>query len=77
MPGAAVEALDVATSVSHKTISSSAGEFGFQDLPLGTYRVSATAAGFQATIISKVPVTAGVVYNSSDQVEHSTSCHHN
>jgi len=62
VPGATVEALDVATSVSHKTISSSAGEFGFQDLPLGTYRVSASAAGFQATITSKVPVTAGVIY---------------
>ena len=60
--GAAVEAVEVATAVSHKTISSSAGEYTFQDLPLGTYTVTAKAAGFQSTAVSKVPVTAGVVY---------------
>jgi hypothetical protein len=62
IPGATVEAVDVATSVSHKTISSSAGEFIFQDLPLGTYTVKVTASGFQSTAVSKVPVTAGVIY---------------
>src|SRR5579859_5928524 len=60
--GAAVEAVEVATAVSHKTISSSAGEYTFQDLPLGTYTVTAKASGFQSTAVSKVPVTAGVVY---------------
>ncbi|HEY1983784.1 MAG TPA: TonB-dependent receptor [Terracidiphilus sp.] len=62
VPNAAVEAVDVATGVTHKTVSSSAGEFGFQDLPLGTYTVTAKATGFQSTVVSKVPVTAGVVY---------------
>ncbi len=62
VPGATVEVVDPATSVSHKTISSSAGEFVFQDLQLGAYTVTVKATGFQPTAISKVPVTAGVIY---------------
>ena len=62
IPGATVEAADSATGVSHKTISSSAGEFIFQDLPLGAYTVKVTATGFQSTAVSKVPVTAGVLF---------------
>ena len=62
VPNTAVEAVNTATGVSHKTISSSAGEFGFQDLPLGAYTVTASASGFQATVISKVAVTAGTIY---------------
>ncbi len=62
VPGATVEAVDVATSISHKTVSSSAGEYSFQDLPLGTYTVMAKASGFQSTEVTKVPVTAGVIY---------------
>ncbi|HKD60338.1 MAG TPA: carboxypeptidase regulatory-like domain-containing protein [Terracidiphilus sp.] len=62
VPNASVEATDAATGVSHKTITSSAGEFGFQDMPLGTYTVTASAPGFQASVISKVPVTAGTIY---------------
>jgi len=62
VPGAAVEATDVATAVSHKTISSSGGEFSFQDLPLGTYVISVSASGFQTAKVEKVPVTAGQIY---------------
>ena len=62
VPGAIVEAVDAATGVSHKTVSSSAGEYTFQDLPLGKYTISATASGFQSMVISNVPVTAGVIY---------------
>ena len=60
--GAAVEAAEVSTSATHKTITSSAGEFTFQDLPLGTYRVSVSASGFQTAKVEKVPVTAGKIY---------------
>src|SRR5882762_4320374 len=62
VPGAAVEALDTATGISHKTISSSAGEFAFQDLPLGSYSITVSATGFKAEKVSGVPVTAGVIY---------------
>jgi hypothetical protein len=62
VPGASVEAVDTATGGSHRTISSSAGEYSFQDLPLGAYTVSVTASGFKAEKVSGVPVTAGVIY---------------
>ena len=39
VPGAAVEAVDTATGVSHKTLSSSAGEYSFEDLPFGQGRM--------------------------------------
>src|SRR5258705_3757372 len=42
----AVVATDTATGITHSTISSSAGEFLFQDLPLGSYSVSASFPGF-------------------------------
>src|SRR5579863_7928932 len=60
--GAQVEAVDAATSVSHKTVTSSAGEYVFQDLPLGTYSVTVNASGFKTSVVSGVPVTAGVIY---------------
>jgi len=62
VPGASVEATDTATNSAHKTISSSAGEYSFQDLPLGTYTVTVSATGFKGEKISAVPVTAGVIY---------------
>jgi hypothetical protein len=62
VPGAAVDAADAATGILHKTISSSAGEFQFQDLPLGKYLVSVTASGFQTAKVEQVPVTAGTIY---------------
>ena len=62
VPGAAVEAVDTATGISHKTLSSSAGEYSFEDLPLGSYVVTISASGFKNEKISGVPVTAGVIY---------------
>jgi hypothetical protein len=62
VPGASVEATETATNTSHKTISSSAGEFSFQDLPLGGYTVSVVVSGFKSEKVSAVPVTAGVIY---------------
>jgi Carboxypeptidase regulatory-like domain/TonB dependent receptor len=62
VPGATVEAVDQATSVSHKTVSSSAGAYVFQDMPLGAYTVTVKATGFRSTVVTKVPVTAGVIY---------------
>jgi hypothetical protein len=60
--GASVEAVEVATNVSHKTISSSGGEFSFQELPLGTYVISVVSSGFETEKVNNIPVTAGVIY---------------
>jgi hypothetical protein len=62
VPGASIEAVDTATGVSHKTISSSAGEYNFQDLPIGSYAVTIAGSGFKDEKILNVPVTAGVIY---------------
>ena len=62
VPGATVEAVETATNASHKSISSSAGEFAFPDLPVGSYTVSVSASGFKPIKVDKVPVGAGATY---------------
>jgi hypothetical protein len=63
VPNAQVTATDVATGVDHKTTTTTDGQFVFQDLPLGTYKVTVVAAGFATTTTDNVPVTAGQVYS--------------
>jgi len=62
VPGAQVMAVATSTNTTYKTITSSAGEFSFPDLPLGNYTVSVSASSFAAENIKNVPVTAGVTY---------------
>ena len=62
VPGAQVTAIDPATSQTLKAVTSSAGEFSFPDLPLGSYTVTVVANGFKITKIDKVPVSAGSTY---------------
>ena len=54
--GASVAAVNEATGVMLKAVSSSAGEFAFRDIPIGTYRVTVTANGFKTEDIKGVPV---------------------
>ena len=60
--GAGVKATNTATGVTLNTVSTSDGQFAFQDLPLGTYKIEVSAAGFRATAIDNVAVTAGGAY---------------
>ena len=60
---AEVKATNVGTDVTLTTTTTSDGVFAFQDLPLGTYKISVTAAGFKSETIDNVPVTAGNIYN--------------
>jgi len=60
--GASVVALQTDTGISHTTLSSSGGEFLFQDLPLGNYSVTAGFNGFQTLKTDKVTVSAGIIY---------------
>jgi len=60
--GAQVTAVETATNVSYKAITSSAGEFSFTNLPLGDYTVTVIANGFKAIKVDKIPVTAGTTY---------------
>ena len=63
VPGAQVKAVETSTDTTYKTVSSSAGEFAFANMPLGSYTVTVTASGFKGIRIEKVPVTAGGTYN--------------
>jgi hypothetical protein len=62
LPNAAIVVLNVDTGVSRSTVSSSAGEFSFQDLPLGTYTVTVTDAGFAVGKYEKISLSAGTAY---------------
>jgi hypothetical protein len=62
VPGAVVKATEDATGTSHDTISSSAGDFNFSNLTVGTYTVTVTAAGFSTVKFDKVLVAASSIY---------------
>src|SRR5215471_6499826 len=61
--GAEVKATNEETGVAYTTTASTAGEFSFQDLPLGSYAITITQSGFSTLKVSGVRVTAGQVYN--------------
>ena len=60
--GAEVRAINNGTGVTLTTASTSEGQFAFQDLPLGSYKITVNAPGFQAVNVDNVLVTAGLVY---------------
>lgn len=62
LAGATVTATDVETAATLKSVSSSGGEFLFNDLPLGTYSVTVSASGFATSKIDKIMVSAGELY---------------
>jgi hypothetical protein len=62
VPNAAVKATDKATGIEHTTQTTSEGLFAFQDLPVGTYKVAVTAAGFPALTVDNVLVSQGTIY---------------
>src|SRR5437588_270916 len=65
VPRAQVKATEVATGVEHSTLTTAEGQFAFQDIPLGFYKVSVIAPGFAGRTIDKVEVTAGNIYTLS------------
>ena len=62
VPGASVKATDNATGTTRSTVSTTEGQFAFQDLPLGDYKISVSASGFSAITVDHIPVTAGAIY---------------
>src|SRR6266852_3689678 len=48
---ATVKATNVATAITITATTTSDGAFSFQDLPLGTYKISVTAAGFKSVTV--------------------------
>src|SRR5215467_6889264 len=62
VPHAQVKATEVATGLDHGTVTTSDGQFAFQDIPLGAYKITVSAAGFRPFVADKVQVTAGTIY---------------
>src|SRR5277367_1387095 len=63
IPNAQVKATETATGLEHNTVTTSDGEFSFQDIPLGAYKVTITAPGFPPYTVDKVEVVAGTIYS--------------
>src|SRR5215469_4162384 len=60
--GANVRATNIGTGVTLTTTTTSDGQFAFQDIPVGTYKISVSAAGFSSLTADNVSVIAGNVY---------------
>src|SRR4030081_1228945 len=60
--GASVKATNAGTGIAQTTSTTGDGEFSFQDLPLGTYKIEVSAAGFRPATVDNVSVTAGTAY---------------
>ncbi len=71
--GAAVIATDTATGVKINGVSTSKGDFLFEDLPLGDYSITVAASGFATAKIDHVNVSAGVVYTLPVQLTVSSA----
>src|SRR5882724_11833586 len=61
VPNATVKAVESATGLEHTTVTSSEGQFAFQDIPLGLYKVAISASGFPTNTIDKIEVSAGTI----------------
>src|ERR1700752_1847755 len=62
VPNAQVRATETGTGIDHTTVTTSNGEFSFQDIPLGFYKVTVTATGFPPYAVERVEVVAGTIY---------------
>jgi hypothetical protein len=62
VPNATVKATESTTGIDHTTVTTTDGQFAFQDLPLGFYKVTVTAPGFPPYAVDKVEVVAGTIY---------------
>jgi len=66
--GAAVQAVDVATSSSFSSKSDSQGYFELRSLPLGSYNLTIEAAGFRKLQLTNVIVEAGITNKLANRV---------
>src|SRR5215467_1114543 len=62
VPNAQVKATEVATNIDHNTVTTGDGQFAFQDIPIGAYKVAVTAPGFATITVDKVQVLAGTIF---------------
>ncbi len=73
IPGATVEITNVATNISLKTTTTSAGEYAFPELNLGKYNIAVSATGFKTEKVIGVTVSAGEIFTQPVKLGISTS----
>jgi hypothetical protein len=62
VPGAHVKATNKATGLDYASESTSDGQFAFQDLPVGAYKVSVASNGFPTLEVDNILVSQGAIY---------------
>jgi Carboxypeptidase regulatory-like domain/TonB dependent receptor len=62
IPGAKIEATDVATGLVYRTVASSAGSYSITDLPLGDYNIVVTYPGFATVKVDQIRISAGTIF---------------
>ena len=62
VPDAQVRAREKSTGIEHSTVTTTGGQFAFQDIPVGTYSVIVTVTGFPVLTIDNVLVSQGSIY---------------
>jgi hypothetical protein len=71
--GASVEAVNLDTSQKINTTTRGSGEYTFTNLPVGTYRITVTAANFRTTTLERVPVELNKTLTANVQLQVGTS----
>jgi len=69
VPNAKVVATHVDTNKSFTTTTNASGEFRFFNLPVGSYTLKATAAGFKETVVNNFPVDLNQTATAHMQME--------
>jgi hypothetical protein len=69
VPGATVALVDERTNIPRETVSNEQGSFRFLDLQAGSYQVTVTLTGFQATVFKNVAVESA---RTTDLAVHMT-----
>src|SRR6266404_3680456 len=62
VPNAQVKAKEKSRGIEHSTVTTTDGQFAFQDIPVGMYSVIVTATGFPVLTIDNVLVNQGSIY---------------
>jgi hypothetical protein len=63
VPSAKVSLLGTETGFKREMVTTSSGDYAFQDLPLGDYSITVTYAGFQPSKVDHIAVRPGAVYS--------------
>src|SRR6185436_13796952 len=68
-----IKVTDNSTGIEQTTVSSNDGGFLFPNLQFGTYKLTASAPGFQNTVIASITVESGRTTNVSVDLEVGTT----